>query len=512
MEIPTVSAASLRYLPKPKLQELERLLTPRLTRYIPHSPTEPQQAFLLLAGLEAFYGGSAGGGKSDALLAAALQYVDVPTYDALILRRTFPELSKPGAIMARSHEWLRGTDAKWNEQRKTWTFPSTATLSFGYCRQESDVYQYQGAEYDFIGFDELTQFTEWQFTYLFSRLRRREGSEIPTRMRAASNPGGIGHGFVKKRYITDRQPGVAFIPARMRDNPYLDQDGYVASLDHLPEVTRQQLLNGDWGVFEGAAYPMFDRSTHVVELSAFPDSWQRFESMDHGVAAPTAWHLFCVDYDGNLIVADSYYVANELPDVHAKEILRRRAEWWEAHGEAEDGWKGRPLRHACFGDPSSLRERLGTRNQFGEPATLQDEYERLGLRIAAANNRRRAGFIRLAELLKPDPDHPFPLWHPRAGAPGSPRLFVTSRSPDLIEQLENAPIAAGENDPDKGLVVDGKWEGDYGHAHAACRYGVMSRVPTSVEPEADEPDDPRQALLKRMKERSGRFRDDLVEV
>ncbi len=102
-----------------------------MTRYIPHTPTARQAAFLLLPDQEVFFGGAAGGGKSDALLMAALQYVDAPKYAAILFRRTYADLSLPGALMDRAHEWLDGTDAVWNEQTKTWRFPSGATLSFG---------------------------------------------------------------------------------------------------------------------------------------------------------------------------------------------------------------------------------------------------------------------------------------------------------------------------------------------------------------------------------------------
>lgn len=221
-----------------------------MTKYIPWQPTETQAAFLLLDCREALYGGAAGGGKSVALLMAALQYVDVPGYNALLLRRTFAALSKPGALIDLAHDWLQGTDATWNESLKTWTFPSSATLSFGYLDIEKDKYQYQGAAYQFIGWDELTQFTPTQYKYLFSRRRRTntmKASGVPMRTRAASNPGGEGHEWVKHRFFVE---GPAkrrvFIPAKLQDNPHLDVEEYRESLAELPLVERLQLENGDW--------------------------------------------------------------------------------------------------------------------------------------------------------------------------------------------------------------------------------------------------------------------------
>jgi len=149
---------------------------------------------------------------------AALQYVDVPGYAAILFRRTYADLALPGALMDRAHEWLDGTDAGWTEQTKTWKFPSGATLSFGYLENEADKFRYQGAQFQFIGFDELAQFTESQYRYLFSRLRRTTGTSVPLRLRAASNPDGPGVSWMHQRFIVEgKEAGRPFIPALATD-------------------------------------------------------------------------------------------------------------------------------------------------------------------------------------------------------------------------------------------------------------------------------------------------------
>lgn len=242
-------------------------------------PHPKQEVFLATTAKEVFYGGAAGPGKSTALLLAALQYVDVPGYSALLLRRTYSDLALPGALMDVSRQWLDGTDASWHQGRHTWTFPSGATLTFGHLEREQTKYRYRGAEFQFIGWDELTQFTETQYRFLFSRLRRTRGerrgvsangvalSQVPLRMRAASNPGDTGHEWVRDRFVDAemRTPGVVFIPARMHENPSLDTDAYLDALAELGEVERERLVEGDWdatddgGVFNPDTWPVVHR-------------------------------------------------------------------------------------------------------------------------------------------------------------------------------------------------------------------------------------------------------------
>lgn len=208
---------------------------------------------------EVLYGGSAGGGKSEAGLHGAAQYADEPKYSGIIFRRTFADLSLPGALIDRSKEWWSNTDAVYNERDHKWTFGSGATLSFGYLETENHKFRYQSAEFQYIFFDELTQFTETQYTYLLSRLRRTEDMKhIPLRMRGGANPGGVGHDWVKKRFIDSTDPERIFIPSSLDDNPYLDRDEYRLALEGLDHITRSQLLDGNWDVDEEG--PLFQRS------------------------------------------------------------------------------------------------------------------------------------------------------------------------------------------------------------------------------------------------------------
>lgn len=247
-----------------ELDSLKNVLNLRLPeKYVPWTPSPHQSAFLLVPSREAFYGGAAGGGKSIALLMGALQYVDQPGYNALLLRKTFKDLSQPEALIDISKEWLTNTDARWNQSDHKWTFPSGAVLQFGHMESENDKYQYQGAAYHYVGFDELTQFTEGQYTYLLSRVRRRvtDKSTFPLRVRGAANPGGVGHEWVKRRFIElpedddtvdeeemEKFKARIFIPSGLKDNPHLDQDEYREMLSELDAVTRAQLMNGDWDI------------------------------------------------------------------------------------------------------------------------------------------------------------------------------------------------------------------------------------------------------------------------
>jgi hypothetical protein len=377
----------------------------------------------------------------------------------------------------------RPTDAVWNEQQKEWRFPSGAVLKFGHVKDENAIFNYQGGAYHFIGWDELTQFTPTQFEYIsFSRQRRDKQMEaygVPIRVRSSANPGGIGHTWVKRRYIDHRGESVAFVPAKVQDNPGLDVADYVESLSHLGETLRRQLLDGDWGAFEGAALEVTD--DHLVDEFPLGDAHKRFEAADYGLnGAP--WALWAIDYDGNLIAHDLIYETNLLPSQFTPLVLAKR----------KSGWG---FGHKAYVDPS-VWHRTGTTNEWGHPVMLADLFEQNGVPIEKANNDPRAGLIELRERLKLDPARRFPSWHERAGEYGAPRMFFTGRCGLLVEELRAAVLQPIEKRL-AGEIIDPEWESQYGHSVAMARYAALTQPAPSQEPvaEPETPDEMRAAAL-----------------
>lgn len=204
---------------------------------------------------------------------AALQHIDIPGYAALLLRRTYTDLILADSLLDRAHQWMGGTAAVWNAEAKTFVFPSSATVTFGHLQSERDKYRYDSSAYHLIAFDEGTQFTETQYLHVgFGRRRRpKDGpaSTIPLRTLMGSNPGGIGHAWVKQRFLVGgKAAGRIFVPALLEDNPFLDRDAYAESLMELDPVTRQQRRWGDWDAREEGKW--FDRTMFVPALQSPP--------------------------------------------------------------------------------------------------------------------------------------------------------------------------------------------------------------------------------------------------
>lgn len=267
---------------------------------LPHAMHPKQGAFLTWSTTrEALYGGAAGGGKSDALLMSALQYVCVPGYSALLLRQTYPQLAGPDGFIDRCNSWLSATDASYVGTNKRWTFPSGATLSFDHCERDEDRYKFQSFAYQFVGVDELTQWkTDRVYRYVgFSRVRKpsitldiprcpkcgMSAGDIPLRTRAATNPGGPGNNWVYERFILDKGIDRKFMPAKILDNPSLDSETYIKSLDELDAIERARLLDGNWEVREEGG--MFKREWFTI-TGVFPEGMQKVRYWDLAATAP----------------------------------------------------------------------------------------------------------------------------------------------------------------------------------------------------------------------------------
>ena len=274
-------------------------------------PSYKQELYLALPWTikEGFYAGAAGAGKSDVLLMYPIvhRWYEHPQFKGLFLRRTFPELRDE--IIPRSKEYFKPLGAAFNKSESRWEFPSGALFVFGHCEHEDDVHKYDTSQWNFVAFDELTSFTEWQYLYItFERTRRTVETyyELPAIARSASNPGNIGHAWVKKRFIDPCPSGFKvmkgkggnlriYIPATLADNPHIDPD-YSKSLDALDEAERQAKKFGSWTAYEGQVFSEFraeklssepPEALHVIDGFEIPEYWPRLVAIDWGFDAIT---------------------------------------------------------------------------------------------------------------------------------------------------------------------------------------------------------------------------------
>ena len=263
----------------------------RNRRHFPFSVTPKQASFIVASEDEVLFGGAAGGGKSYGQLIDAMIFaLRYPKSKQLILRRTYAELEK--SLIRESLSLYPRELYRYHTQSHVGRFANGSIIDFGYCAVESDVYQYQSAEYDVVRFDELTHFTEFQYTYLISRVRGANG--YPKQVKSSTNPGGIGHAWVKSRFVLPAAAGTRFecdsgsrifIPSLVDDNRFLmEKDArYKERLAALPDLQRRALLDGDWDVFEGQYFAEFSRASHVCEPFIIPRTWRRYRALDYGL-------------------------------------------------------------------------------------------------------------------------------------------------------------------------------------------------------------------------------------
>ena len=432
----------------------------------------PQTDFLAAGEREVLYGGSAGGGKSYAMLADPLRYMGHPSFSGLLLRHTTEELRE---LVWKSQEiypkiWK---GIKWSERKMQWTAPSGARLWMSYLDRDDDVLRYQGLAFSWIGFDELTQWNKpFAWNYMRSRLRTA-ASDLPIYMRATTNPGGPGHGWVKKMFIdpapygktfdaTDIETGEVlkypaghskagqslfkrkFIPARLSDNPYLSREGdYEAMLLSLPEQQRKQLLEGDWDIKEGAAFTEFNRDIHVVEPFNIPHNWVKFRACDYGYGSYSAVLWFAVSPSEQLIVYRELYVSKVLATDLADMINELEAE----DGGMKYGVLDSSLWHKRGDTGPSLAEQMIMKGCRFRPSDRSK-----GSRVSGKNEIHRR--LQVDEYTE------------------EPRIVFFNNCTNTVSQLPSIPL--DKKNPED---VDTRAED---HLYDALRYGIMSRPRFSI--------------------------------
>ncbi len=431
---------------------------------IKYTPQPKQDRFHSCPADEVFYGGAAGGGKSYALLYDALMFcLRHPNVDAVLFRRTFPEQEMYHIKVSRQE--FPASVGKYNASSHIWHFVNGSRLLFRAMKNPGDQYEYNTAEFAWIGFDELTHFLEDQYTYLISRNRSSAiDPSVPRQVRSASNPGNIGHAWVKRRFVDPAAPNTVFartndigatttrcfIPATIYDNQALMRKDptYIVKLKSMRPDERKKLLEGDWDICEGAAFPEWDSTIHVVHPFPIPPSWRIEMCLDWGYQRPFWLGWIAWNYDDRPYLIREWYGCqleeDENPEGANKGIKM----------DAVD--VGKRARSDKEGSTWNVRKRIAPPDIWkreGLPSSIAADLARGGLNGLIKGNRdREAGKLRFHELLKLD-DHGEPYF----------RVFETCRGfirtfPLLLLNEKNVED------------VDSASED---HAYDGCRYGLM---------------------------------------
>lgn len=381
----------------------------------------PQQdAFMRCWCHEVLYGGAAGGGKSFIQLFEALWYaITYPGSKQAIFRRTFPELER--SLIRDSQAMYPGKPfAKYNKAKHVWEFYNGSIIEFSYLATDDQTALWQGAELHVCRFDEATHFTFYQVNYLRSRIRQKKSQGYPLSLKLSTNPGGVGHMWAKNRFVDPAPPNTfftvanktkrIFIPSRVGDNPFVNDD-YRLNLESIEdEAKRKMLLDGDWDVADGAFFNEFSREMHVVEpFDVTKDkNVKLYRSIDYGLDMLACyWYAELppsrVNPHGSIFVYRERCFKDQTISDAAKLI--------------HDATPANEHIICTYAPPDVLatRDRVTGRNQG-------DMFAQQGLILARANNDRKAGWKAIKELLKI-----------RDG--GRPILKIFSTCPILIKHL-----------------------------------------------------------------------------
>jgi len=422
-----------------------------------------------------FYGGSAGGGKSDFLLMDYLGGIKHGSkYSGIIFRKTYKQLEQ---LIKRSKELYGSIGATYTKGELLWTFTTGSTLKFRHLESDDDVEEYQGHEYQYIAFDELTHWgSQYVFDYMLSRSRSAHG--VPCYLRAAGNPGGRGHSWVKAMFIDGKEPEhiyterievtptpanpggmvdrtIVFIPARLTDNHILmvADPFYEANLKKLPHHLMRALLHGDWDVFTGQVFDEFSRETHVIDPIALRPEWRKFCSMDWGYAKPFSIGWWAVTTEGRMIRYREWYGCapekiNTGIRMNVKDVAERAFTLSVAEGCRE-----------MVADPACWITQ-GIAEDDTNQITIASYFANAGFNMTKAVNNRINGKMKFHEYLKTK------LFD---GKPGM-LIFKT-----CLAFIRTIPILTV--DPNNPEDIDTKLED---HVYDDARYACMSELASRV--------------------------------
>lgn len=430
------------------------------------TPQPKQRRALRCPAFELFFGGAAGGGKSDFLLndflEGARKYGRL--WYGILFRQTTSELEQ---LLNRSHELFEPMGGRFKgsavgESHNTWHFPKGATLKLRYLESENHVRRYQGHEYTWIGMDELGNYpSPFCWDYMISRARSTHG--VPCYIRGTANPGGVGHGWIKQRFMDGHEPNKifyaesvdfkgkvhrtsrCFIPSTLDDNKYLLETDYEARLMNMPAHLARALRYGDWTVMEGQVFDAFVPAKHVIgPMVLRPGEWYKFAAMDWGFSKPFAIYWFAVNSAGRVVVYREYYGCREGEyNVGLKKGAREVAAESMAMSMAEGVYD-------MVADPAVW-------NKDDDRQSIAEEFEKAGWKMHKANNDRMNGLVSVYDYLNITLD---------TESGKVPLLTIVNSCRNLIRTLPL--LTPDKNHPED---VDTKLED---HAYDALRYGLMS--------------------------------------
>ena len=412
-----------------------------------YSPQSKQEAWHACPAYESGYGGAKFGGKSIAMLMESTRNLWHPGYRGIIFRRTYRHLME---LIDRAYSWFPGLGGTWRGDDHVWVFRNGARILMAHCQFEQDKQAYQGHEYHFMGFDQLEEFTETQYSFLLGA-NRTGIAELEPYTRSTFNPGGIGHAWVKSRFIDhgtrDCAPWLAaneagtdtfsrcFHFATIDDNPKGEaaDPRYRSRLQNMPEDDRRALLYGDWDVFAGQVFKEFRRDQHIIAPIQLSPDWPRWRAVDYGVARPFVCLWFCQDPATQRI-----YVYRELSKAGVIPASKQ-AEMILDLTEEDISF--------TVADPAMWIRQADTGKSIAQI------YYDAGLALNKASNDRLSGLSRVHDVLSMAKD-------------GKPYLQVFSACTQLINNLPSLIY-------DRHHVEDVDTEG-LDDEYDALRYGLMA--------------------------------------